>query len=316
MNPKRKVLHFKNLKKLTIITGQQRAGKSAITKIISTLKGPVIVRIESFLDSLLSLKRINNIADKTFGDVFQIYMNNLILDSSYGRNFNLKKDEESSIWSSINPNYYLNKLKKKFTKKEIKKNLIKDNEVILVLHNFLEFVNIFPKEQYQLKIINIKSHPVDQIYSMYKSKTNFNFDKLARELIYTYKKNFFCLSLGLEDKVKKLNLMQKILLNKKSFDSRELKSIKSSKKNYKLLDINYEELIKNPKKNIKFISSFINKEHTLATRRLLKLNLKKISFFNVVERKKRLTFINFKLKKKIYKEILKDMIDKFDKNDV
>ena len=258
---KRKVLHPKNVKKLIIISGQQRSGKSTLSKIISSFEGPINNRIDFFLDSLLSLKRINNITNKVFQEIFKIYLNNLIIDSHYGRNFNLKKNEESSIWSSTNPKHYLNIIKKKFTRKEIKKSLIKNSEMVLVLHNFLEFLNIFPKEQYQLKIINIKSHPVDQIYSMYKSKTNFKFDNLSREIIYIYKNRKYCVSVDIEDKFNRLNLMQKILLIKKNQDLKEIKNINLSKKNYKYLNVHYEELIRNPKKIVNLIAKFLDKKN-------------------------------------------------------
>ena len=52
------IKHKKNLKKLVIITGQHRAGKSLLTKVISKFQGPVQCKIDFFLESLLDLNKI------------------------------------------------------------------------------------------------------------------------------------------------------------------------------------------------------------------------------------------------------------------
>ena len=54
----RKIVHLKNTKKLIIITGQQRSGKTTLSQLLSSFKGPVNIRIECFIDSLMSLKRL------------------------------------------------------------------------------------------------------------------------------------------------------------------------------------------------------------------------------------------------------------------
>tara|TARA_Y100000816_G_C26101916_1_gene584287 strand:+ start:1391 stop:2335 length:945 start_codon:yes stop_codon:yes gene_type:complete len=313
MKETRKILHPRNLKKLTIISGQQRSGKSTLTKIISTFKGPVNIRIDTFLDSLFSMKRIRNLSKNTFQEIFQIYINNLFIEASYGRNLNLKKKEETSIWVTANPNHYLEIIDKQFTHSEIKKSITRNNEIVLSLHNFTEFIDIIPKDKYQLKIIDIQAHPVDQIYSMYKSKTNFKFDNLSREIIYLYKNKKYCLAVGLEDKLKNLNLMQKILLIKQNQDMKEFRKMKLAEKNFKYLKLNYEEVIQSPEKTIQLISKFLGKKHTSLTNNVFEQNIKRRSFLNLKERRKRLDFINLKLKDNVYKKILQIMITDFNK---
>ncbi len=316
MKQQREILHPNNLKKMIIISGQQRSGKTTLTKIISSLEGPVNTRIDFFLDSLLSLSRIKNFSRNTLKEILRLYFNNLIIDSNYGRNLNLKKNEESSIWETSDPNFYLKKIDKYFTHEEIKKNIIKNNEITFVLHNFIEFLDVFPINEYDLKIINIQAHPIDQIYSMYKSKTNFKFDSLSREIVYLYKNKKYCLAVGLEDKFENLNLMQKILLIKQNQDMKEFRKIKLPKINAKYLNLKYEDLIQSPEKTILLISKFLRKKNTSLTNNVLKKNIKRQSFLKLKERKKRLDFINSKLKDKVYKKILQKMITKFDKHSV
>ena len=121
MKYQRKIVHSRNLKKLVIITGQQRSGKSTLTNIISSLKGPINIQIEFFLDSLFSLKRLNYISVSALHEILHLYLNNLIIDLNYGRNLNLRKNEESSIWNTENPKYFLKRIEKKFSPEEIKK---------------------------------------------------------------------------------------------------------------------------------------------------------------------------------------------------
>ena len=122
----RKIVHLNNTKKLIIITGQQRSGKTTLSQLLSSFKGPVNIRIECFIDSLMSLKRLKLISKKVLEEIIEIYLHNLIIDNQYGRNLNFRKDEDSSIWNSSNPGFFIKKINKKFTKKEIKINLKKN----------------------------------------------------------------------------------------------------------------------------------------------------------------------------------------------
>jgi len=310
----REIIHPKNCKKLIIITGQQRSGKSTLINIVSSLKGPVNIKIDSFLDSLFRLKRLKLINNKILLNLFQICINNLMIDSSIGRNLNFKKNEESSVWNTSDPNFYLKKIKKNFNKEQIKKVLLKENEITLVLHGFLEFINFLPKNLYKLKIINVYAHPVDQIFSMYKSKTNFNIDNLSREPIYLFNKRKYCRSVDLEKKFIKLNLMQKILLIKRQCDLKE----KKASKNQKFINFFYDDLILKSNNNIDLISKFLGKKKTKLTKKKMKLketiNRKKFLLFK--KRQERLDFINSKLKNKYYKKILKKMIINFNNKNV
>ncbi len=316
MKEKRQILHPNNLKRMVIISGQQRSGKSTLTKIISSLEGPVNTRIDFFLDSLLSLSRIKNISKNTLREILHVYINNLIIDASYGRNLNLKKNEESSIWETSNPEYYLEIINKGFTHSEIKKSLRRNNEIVFILHNFIEFLDTFPIKKYQIKIINIQAHPIDQIYSMYKARTNFKFDSLSREIIYLYKNKKYCLSVGLEDEFNNLNLMQKIVLIKRNQDMKEQRKMKLLKTNTKYLSVKYEDLIKSPENRVQSISKFLGKRITAMTNRIIKQNIKRKSFLELSQRKKRLNFINSKLGDNVYKKILQKMIKNFEKYSV
>lgn len=311
----RKIVHLKNTKKLIIITGQQRSGKTTLTRLVSSFEGPVNIRIEFFLDSLMSLQRLKLISKEALGEIIEMYLHNLIIDNQYGRNLNFRKNEDSSVWNSSNPNFFLKKINKKFTKKEIKRNLLKrdNNELVIVLHNIIELIKFFPDKNYKINIVNIYSHPIDQIYSMYMSKSNSKFDNLTREPIYKYKNNKYCLTVGYENKLKNLNLMQKILIIKKNSDDIELKNKKILKKNFKVINIYYDDILLNPLKTIKKVSEFIKKKPSHITHKTIKKNNEKKKFINLELREKRLKFINKRLKLKKYKLMLKEIVEVFEK---
>ena len=141
----RKIIHRNNIKKITIITGQQKSGKSLVTKLITTLEGPVNIKIDFGLDNLIQLLKNNFISSSQFKDIFLLIIDNIFISSTLGRNLNLKKREESSIWSTSNPQFYLKKIKQEIGKKKLKTIIKKENDFFITLHNFLEFKEILSK---------------------------------------------------------------------------------------------------------------------------------------------------------------------------
>ena len=212
------IKHKKNLKKLVIISGQQKAGKSLLTKIISKFQGPVQCRIDFFLESLLDLHKIKLINKKQLTDLFLIYSDHIFIDNIYGRNYNLKKNDESSIFNTANPQFFLNKINKNYSRQEIQKLIKKKQEMFIVIHNFIKHIDLLEKASVQYKVVNIVPHPIDQLYSMFKSNMFKNYDDLDREIVYEQKgkkqnlDNFF-----LKKFKTKQTRFEKILQKKKRF---------------------------------------------------------------------------------------------------
>ena len=309
----KKIIIKKNCKNLIIITGQQRSGKSLITNLIGTFRGPLNVKINFYLDNIIQLLKNKLVSKDQFKYLFLIFIDNLIIDNTLGRNLNYKKDEESSIWNTSNPNFYLKRTKQKITKRNLKRLLTKENELVIVLHNFIEFKNILNNCHINTKIVYIEQDPIDHIYSLYKSKINKLPSALDRSLIFKNKKNIIMNDLNyLKKNLGKKSEIGKILIDKYLSDVIDKKMLKSSTKNVKVIKINYKNLIINPKIQLKKLLSFLNKKKTIKTNSFFLSNeqKKRLKFFDKKNRVNRKKFILSKIKSKkdlqLFKKILRN----------
>ena len=75
----RKIIHRNNIKEITIITGQQKSGKSLITKLVSTLKGPINIKIDFGLDNIVQLIKNKFINISQFRDIFLLILDNIFI---------------------------------------------------------------------------------------------------------------------------------------------------------------------------------------------------------------------------------------------
>ena len=289
----RKIVHRNNIKEITIITGQQKSGKSLITKIISTFKGPINIKIDFGLDNIVQLLKNNFININQFKDIFLLLLDNMLINSALGRNLNLKKNEESSIWNTKKTKIYLKKKRNKFEKKKLKSLIKKENDFFITLHNFIEFKNIISKNISKIKIIYVYANPINQIYNLYSSKKFITAgEKVDRSILYTFKnKKIFNDVYGHEKKYLKSSRLGKILLLKHIYDKSDFKSINKRVKNIKVFKLNYNNFLSNPYASSLKISKFLNKKMSHKTKKFLsskeiKLRKKNISLNNIIDNEK------------------------------
>ena len=289
----RKIIHRNNIKEITIITGQQKSGKSLITKLVSTFNGPINIKIDFGLDNLIQLLKNNFINISQFKDIFLLILDNIFISSTLGRNLNLKKDEESSIWSTSNPKFYLKKIRSKIKKKKLKFLIKKENNFFITLHNFIEFKDIISKNISKIKIIYVYANPINQIYNLYCAKKFITAgEKIDRSVLYTFNnKKIFNDVYGYEKKYLESSRLGKILLLKNIYDKSDSKSIEKSSKNIKILKLNYNDVLSNPHAETLRISRFLGKKTTSITKKFLsskeiKSRKKNIFIKNIIKNEK------------------------------
>jgi len=295
-----------------LITGQQRSGKSFITNLISTLKGPLNIKINFFLDNLIELRKNKFLTKDQFKDIFLIFLDIYFIDSVHGRNLNFKKDEETSIWNNSSK-FYLNRIKTKISKSKLKKILKKENEIFFVVHNFIEFKSLFEGEKLDIKIIYLEQDPIDHIFSLYNSNINKKINDIDRSLLFSYGKVKFLNNIyNYEKKIFKLSKMGKVLLLKYLSDQKDKKELKIKNRNINVLKINYKQVFKNQYQNIDKLTKFIKKVKTKKTIDFFRKaeQIKRIDFLSEAERAKRKKFILSKIKEefeiKLFKKILRN----------
>jgi hypothetical protein len=309
------IKHKKNLKKLVIISGQQKAGKSLLTKIISKFQGPVQCRIDFFLESLLDLHKIKLINKKQLTDLFLIYSDHIFIDNIYGRNYNLKKNDESSIFNTANPQFFLNKINKNYSRQEIQKLIKKKQEMFIVIHNFIKHIDLLEKASVQYKVVNIVPHPIDQLYSMFKSNMFKNYDDLDREIVYEQKgkkqnlDNFF-----LKKFKTKQTRFEKILQKKKDSDLIDCKVIKKLRNTKFFLNIKYDEILLNYDQTILKLSRFLQKKKSALMKKIEKQKFFIVRQSNLENRNYRYLYLQKKISSSRERLLFKYILNNYDKN--
>lgn len=309
---KRHIIHRTNIKSLVIITGQQKSGKSLLTKLIASFSGPIKINIDFALDNMIQLLKNNFINKSQFKNIFLLMIDNIFLNNCIGRNLNLKKNEESSIWNTSKPKFYLKKINSIINHFKLRQIMKKENEFYLTLHNFLEFKELSANPIKKIKIIYIISNPIDQIYKLYKAKKFITAGELTdRSIFYNYKNDLIFNDVyGYEKKYLQSSRLGKILLIKHIYDKADLQSLKKQNKNIKIMALKYDKVIKNLNFYSKKISEFINKDPSTKTKKLMKsaeikLRIKECSH-SKLEKKK--VYLLSKMKKKYERDLFKKIL--------
>ena len=99
----------KILQKTTWITGCARSGTTVLGKILSTLKGVEYAYEPEIFFSLIPL--IHNVEKKYWTNIYETYLiEDLFFNLCLGRKINLKKNDDSSIYNSLNKKQIKQKL--------------------------------------------------------------------------------------------------------------------------------------------------------------------------------------------------------------
>jgi len=249
---------------------------------VCSLGNTDIFIIDYFLENLLNFYKLKKIDKEDLKNLLNFYLNYYLINKNLGRNISFKPGDETSVFNTSKSriNYFMKNVLSSPSKEKLIKKIKIDNEIILQLHNALHYIDLILFAFSDIKIINIVSHPIDQIFSIYnKQKTfgdgNYARDLLAGDLKYSYKRsNFSIHAFGLEKKFNKLNRLRKILYSKNEFDNLDLKKIKLIKrqKRNSFLLINYEDIFFKKNEILKKICKFLKRTSTAKTQQILKSN--------------------------------------------
>ena len=261
------MLYKKNINKIlnnTIwITGCARSGTTIIGKILSTLKSVEYAYEPDFLFELLT--KIHKLNKKNWLDLYNIYLiEELFFNLCVGRRANFRKIDDSYIGHSLSDKDLKIKLKinlsridfENYLKKRKKKLLIKIPDVS---RSLITLEKYYPKNKFIITIRNSKSISSSIIKKKWFKNNN--------DLPPVYK-NPDLLGKSIYNKWIKLNEKKKTELYIKEMN----KNCKKIKNKYFFV---YENLIKNPNKEINKICKFLNLKKTTKTKEIIK-TIKKI----------------------------------------
>jgi hypothetical protein len=142
----------KVLKKITWVTGSARSGTTLVGKILSTLKGVEYGFEPDLLFSLLPL--IKKIEKKYWNEIYEDYIiEDIFFNLCNGRKINLKKNDYSSIYNSLNKKQVNQKLNLSLRRKEFDKYLKKNKKTLIIktpslANSFTKLQDYYPENRF------------------------------------------------------------------------------------------------------------------------------------------------------------------------
>lgn len=246
-------------KKIILITGLTRSGKTLLCPIISSLKNCEQFFFSTIAENISVMNYMNKLNFNTAKLIIKKTVNENIQDKVLGRNLNNKINDFTSIDNYKYKSIYLKRIrspKKKLfeNSKEFKKNFFP-----ILFHEALLNLRLLETSFDLPKIINISRHPIDLITSWIKKDYGSKHYSSMSNTVLTYRYGkkilpFFCIGIEkeiLNQKTKEDKIVKMIDNLNKIFKKNYLKSL--NKKN--IILIKYDKFLTNPNKFINQICS-------------------------------------------------------------
>ena len=285
-------------KKIILITGMTRSGKSLLSPIISSLKNSEQFFFNTIVENVLQMhymKKINfNVADH----LIKKAINECIYDKILGRNLNTKKDDFTSINLYKNKKIYMKRISLPKSKNLENSIELEKNTFPILFHSGFLNLPLIENSLNKPGIINISRHPVDLISSWLKKKYGKINSSSTIITACTYDYNNFQLPfwcLGIE----------KEIIKEKTNEDRILKMIFNLNSKFKKNYLKSEN-----KKNINLIKMdlFVTHPHKILKNICNQFKLRKDIFSEQVLREQRCPrIIDLEKRKKEKKKILSNL---------
>lgn len=159
---------FKNkiINDTIFIDGLSRSGKFYLGKLISKIVGLEYFLSNSEAERIAMINSAGILSDDDASALFALSINESIYSMSIGRNINMKIADGSSINNSFEKEVYIERLKSSLTGHSAIKKIKDENRAsVFVFHQSLNSIKMIDKAIPDLKIINIRRHPIDLVYS-------------------------------------------------------------------------------------------------------------------------------------------------------
>ena len=108
-----KHVHNEQYYNLIFIDGLPRVGKSVLSNIIPCFNNVEQIKFITILEHILPALRFKSLKKDLAKSIIHSFLSEFCYESYIGRNTNLRKNEQSSIYNYIHSNKYFTRLKKK-----------------------------------------------------------------------------------------------------------------------------------------------------------------------------------------------------------
>ena len=253
---------------LVILDGLTRSGKYFLGKIVSGLKNTEFFQHSFILDYIPHMSTLGAITEDGAISLLKSVVDQSCYDQSIGRNLNLRLDDRSSIYNSLDHEKYIFRSKSLYNRKEVTKYLSEKNQLFpFVCHNNLASADIMLKAFPNLKLIHIVRNPIDIIHSWLKKDYGKIEPKSKLDLFQIGIGPTICGEKGylpwyaypIKNDYESLNQTDRIIAivdTVKKLNSQGFKNLSDNNKK-KIMFLNYEKLIQNTNQTVDEISKFL-----------------------------------------------------------
>lgn len=274
MKTKIKPIKKNFVKNLVLIGGATRSGKVMLAPIVSSLERSENIRLDHLTEQITMLHSLGLISNDVAMYLLRYSINFMLYEIFIGRNANFRPSDYTSIWNTRQPEIYFKRL---FLEEgeAVFKQIDKDNPIfVLMFHNALWYADILFKAFPTLKILHMRRHPIDMVYSWYRKGYGADFCEKPHNALLTieWKSEIIPFyAIGWEEEYKKLKEMDRIIhmiLRIQEMNDKSLDSLSEGNRK-KIMIISFEKMATNPKPILSKICSFLDTKETLYTKVVL-----------------------------------------------
>jgi len=255
-------------KNLIFIDGITRCGKSVFSSIISSFEDMEHIQFYNLIELVIPSVKLSGVNEKFARNILRSSFNELAYNIQISRNVNFRKNDQTSIYKYKEPSIYINRLDIDEGDSVVENILNNDFHLPLQTHDLMVNLDVVDLMELDYKIIELYRNPIDNIYSWWARGFGERFASDPREftlLIEHADKKFPWYVLGYEEKIADLNPYERCVMMGVDLIERSIKQQKYAKFPEKILTINFEDMVQNPKNQIKRLEKFLGKNKTQYT---------------------------------------------------
>ena len=246
---------------IVIIDGLSRSGKFYLGKIISGIQGLEYFIPNSEAERIIQINEAGTLTDHDAASLLTVAINEAIYSMAIGRNINMRFDDGSSILNSFEKDLYLRRQNIGSSGDNGLKT-VTDNKrsSVIMLHQSLRTIDMIKSSMPKSKIINLRRHPIDLVYSWIKRGwgSRYGSDSLSFDAVYEHEKGLvpYYAKEWAEDYLSS-NDYEKVI--KSIVYMTEEESAVITSKQYDICCVYYDNLIEEPMHEVSKICTFLNR---------------------------------------------------------
>ena len=309
------IVKIKCINDIVIIDGIARSGKFYLGKLVAGINGLEYFINDSEMERILISNRLGLLTDYNASALLVIVMNEAIYNMAIGRNINMKHGDGSSVLNSFEKELYINRQNNTTAGESCVKGITSQKRSsVFILHQSLHSIDVVKKATPSSKIINIRRHPIDLAYSWIKRGWGYRFenDPLSFEHVCDYKGHpvpWFAINWA--DEYIASNEYDRVVKSIVHLTEEENRVIEG--KRYDICFVYYDNLIKQPDKEMSKICTFLNRSpHESMAEIIEKERKEDISFQS--KRKMKMEYINSGVIDKLSFDKLLELGNRYEKN--